>query len=352
MTTKHHTFSPSSLERRSLCSGSWKMERGLPDIESEEATEGTYLHKCVELGTVPEDATAEQQDAVQRCLDFMQVYAPFEKWDKEYRVLVLDGFDELTRGIIDAVVELDDKIVAVDWKFGRNEVESADTNLQVQAYACGLLQSFMKPVEFYIYQPRLNKTTSAFFALTDEEIIVEDIKDIIHDCTSSGMDLQPSEKACMYCKAQKCGVCPACKELVESTEIATIESCSELTTEVLSGYLDQWRIIKKIGSSLENQARERLLKGEKIEGYTLKSRKGSRKCTDSTGVYNTIKNVVSMDEFLECIDVSLAKLEDKFARKQKEANGATLKQAKSELAELINGFVERKADSYQLTKTK
>ena len=45
--TKHHVFSPSTLERREACPASYKLEEGLPSFDTENAKEGTLKHAAI-----------------------------------------------------------------------------------------------------------------------------------------------------------------------------------------------------------------------------------------------------------------------------------------------------------------
>ena len=72
--TYHHDFGPSSLDRMSLCPGSYFMQQGMPREESENADEGTMLHDRVATGDLS-GLTAEQEEMVRTCLDRLEEIA-------------------------------------------------------------------------------------------------------------------------------------------------------------------------------------------------------------------------------------------------------------------------------------
>ena len=347
----HHKFSPSKLKHFELCPGSYRLEAGLPDEESVFAQEGTAMHLAVEHEKILNDFNEEQKDCIQRCIDYLGMIASAgAKWQKETKVSVLDGFDEITCGTMDAICELDDLIVAVDWKFGRSPV-MIDDNLQIMAYSCGLMQRFNKPVEFHIAQPRLNYFKSVRFEVEQVVEITDRIKQIIANCTGKQMILNPSETACKWCKAKE--TCPAVNDMMHNGALSKVEHCSELSTDVIGQYLDEWKVLKKIGASLENQARERLLAGEEIPGWSIRTFQGKRTIKNPQGVYNAIENVVDFEKFMDCVEVKLTPLLDLYARSRREKEmlagvKISLKQAKAELEEAISPYVEQSSDSNKL----
>ena len=79
----HHPFGPSSLERRELCPGSWRLEKDLPPVETKDSIEGTELHKSIAdlisvfmIGKSDSDASNDDLDVnVQKMFDFfLEVY--------------------------------------------------------------------------------------------------------------------------------------------------------------------------------------------------------------------------------------------------------------------------------------
>ena len=349
----HHKYSPSSLAQLASCPGSFRLQQGKEEQTNKYADEGVALHLACEKGIILDEFNEEQKDCIYKCLDYLEMLAPKgSTWEKEGKVSLLDGFDILTEGTADVVSDLDDLVLGVDYKFGRNPVK-VENNLQVQAYSAALMQKYGKPVEFSIAQPRLNYFQSVRFELAELPVIIEKIKTIIENCNKTVMVLNPTEANCRYCLAKN--TCPAVNGIITDGALANIEHCSELSTEVIADLLPKAKAVKKVIASLENQARERLIAGEEIPGWGIKVFHGKQKVVKPQNVYEAISDWVKHEDFMECVDIKITKLLDTYARsrqeKEKEAgHKISLKQLKEELNEAISPFTERDSDSKRLTQ--
>jgi hypothetical protein len=115
--------------------------------------------------------------------------------------------------------------------------------------------------------------------------------------------------------------------------------------------------IKQLTAQVEavkNVARERLIKNEITPdqiGYCLKPRKGARKCSNPTEVYNLISDVVPLDKFMGCVDISIADLETLYGKEAKvKGLYKSQKDAVKAIGEIMNPFIDRKNDSWILEK--
>lgn len=347
----HHPFSPSSLERLAICPGSYKLSLGVQREDNEYSTEGTMLHECVEKNTPNlETLTPEQSDIVQRCISELEKHAPHNSWLKEQHVSVLSDFEILTAGTVDAVLILDEKILALDWKVGFTPVQKAKENMQAKAYAAALMQKYGLPVEFCMFQPRINNISSHTFDIEELDDIISQIKTIIDEAKGQAMLLNPDKKACQYCAAKN--ICPATQKALESTDLAKIEHTSELTTEQIGSYLVHWQTIKRIGTNLENQAKLKLQQGEEINGWFLKPMQGRKEVTDINKVYEIASQFVNLEQFLKCVTISIPELEDFYKRNKKEIEGGKLTDHAKVFTESIAPYIQRKSDYYILTQNK
>lgn len=345
---KHHEFSPSKLEQYYLCPGSKSLSEGLPDDVSEEAKIGTRLHEAVQQ-TRLDGLDAEQEKWVTMCLELLKKLGG--SWEQEVQLyMVDDNFDVTCSGTVDALRYNNKELTIIDWKFGRNPVTKASENLQLRAYAYMALQRFeAKKFTVILFQPPLGVYDSHTY--TAEELSSFPIGfNTIKDRCQNGMELHPSEKACRYCKAMS--ICPAYSKFVgaEINALAKVEHIHDLPAEKVGEWLSKWKLIKKAGDAIEHRAKELLLQNVKIPGWTLKTRVGNRVAVDPQGIYNVVQNVVSLDKFMQCVDVSLSKLDDIYTTEKKAKDGTPKTKGKKELAELIAPFVERKPDQLMLVK--
>ena len=156
----HHRFSPSKLQQMFLCPGSYRMQKNLPEVQTEFSSEGTMLHERVCDGNVA-GLTQEQIELVNLCRDEI-IGLPNPQ--HEILISVIDeDFNEVTYGTADFVSEGSEYVVGIDWKFGMHKVSEVKNNIQMAAYAAGLMLKYNKPVEMRIFQPRLRYKSSHIF---------------------------------------------------------------------------------------------------------------------------------------------------------------------------------------------
>ncbi len=349
MKNEHHPHGGSQLEQQALCSGSYKMQIGLPEDDNEDRKEGILLHKAVEINRV-EGLNTEQTLTVQKCLKKMEEIAPWDEWQKEVRVQLMDeDFDEINFGTVDALIVLEDRVVAWDWKMGRREVPSPKDNMQCKSYVASLMQEYELPVEFGIGQPRMNKFQQHRFEVNSIEPILNSIQSIIVNCNEATFILNPGEYQCAYCKAKT--TCPARLATLNESPLAKIESTSEIESpEKLGEYLANWKNIQKVGKSLENRARQMLMDNIEVPGWCLKSKAGSRTVEDSQRFYESIAEYVPLDEFLKSVTVKIGDVEDKYCRNKKKKDKSTLKNNKEEFGTRVSPYVVQKNKTFTLTK--
>lgn len=346
----HHSFSPSKLKRFKLCPGSYKLSQGVKDESSPAAQEGTAMHMAVETGKILDDFNEEQKDCIQQCINYIpMISGKGAEILLEQKITIMDGFDVLTEGTADLVCVSDDLIVACDWKFGRGAVKVDDNN-QVKAYTAGLMQKYKRPVEFHIGQPRLHYFESMRYDLSELPTLVSEIKSIRENCLSPCMTLIPSDEACKYCLANKANKCPAVNSMIDNTDLATIEHTGELSITQVFQYMDKVPLIESICKRLRFRAKEALIKGHEDSKWGLQSKRGATSVKDAQGAYNKVKDFVSMEAFMGCINVKYTALVDAYAKERKKRDGVTLKQSKEEMAEALAPFIERKSDSSSMVQ--
>lgn len=345
----HHKFSPSKLEQYRLCPGSCELSAGLPDEITEDAQFGTQCHEAIKSGKI-ENLNTEQVGYVEKCNEFLKKLGG--SWELEVQLsYVDDNFEEVLSGTADAVRYNERKLTLVDWKFGRNPVTKCSENLQLMAYAYMASQKFeTDEIGVIIFQPTLNVIDSYIYKPDELNHFPELFSEIKRNC-ENGLQLIPSEKACRYCKAKN--ICPAYKKFIEKNinALTLVEHAHELPAEKIGEWLDKWKMIKTFGDRLEHRAKEMLLQNIQIPGWGLKTRAGSRTVTNPQGVFEKVSDIIDVNEFMNCVDISLSKLEDIYATKMKEKENMPKTKAKKELTEKIAEFVERKQDQIILTKT-
>lgn len=260
MPEKHAVLSPSSAERWMTCAGAPAMEHGQPDSTSKYAAEGTLGHAAAaELlrgGEAPAVGSVHTVDGhqVEYSDDLDRAVRAYVRYVEERVQYHLDADasvmleveqavpighvtgEEGAEGTADAVIMAeyrDGRCVmdVIDAKFGRGVVVNAGSNPQTRLYAEGAREKFslvFEPNELYthIAQPRVEGGFSREGFDADElarwvesvrpkardALVLYDARD---DRARIEKNLNPSDKACRFCKAA--GVCPKLREVALST---------------------------------------------------------------------------------------------------------------------------------------
>lgn len=359
----HHPFGPSSLNRRMLCPGSYRMEDGLPETESEEANEGTRLH-AVMAGADPGDwMDGEQQELIEWAGDKVRELDIIPGTERrEERLVLMDGRKVLSFGSPDlygmqsAYALAPPTPLVVDYKFGRGDVPEPAENIQMADYSAMVMRKLRESACLaVIIQPRLRRMDSYLY--TDMPGIVATIRKIRAASEAEDAPLVPGEEQCKYCRAKL--VCPAlqakCKALAERAPADVIPYAAPAQ---LAEMYDRWKLAERFGKALKTRIREVCEAEGECAGLYLKPKAGDRSITDPEGAFGLLSGALTADEFLACSAVSVSQLEAKYAAKygertesgrMKPGEGLRLKR---QLADLLGDCVTAGKPSFVLTKKK
>lgn len=342
----HHVFSPSRLHRLALCPSSWRVAAGQPDEASPEASEGAMLHaqvvEAIHGRPLSPDHTAEQCELVAACAGHVaaSVAAGYQV-ETEVPLRLLDDFEVMTAGTADVILRKDgeplrEPLRLLDWKFGRSPVAAPESNWQLMAYAVMAAQRYdVENVKLAVFQPRVSRSLEwrAFDAGELDRAHLR-IRAAVQRAGAEAWTLLPGDEQCRYCPGR--AVCPAARERLEIVPAATLPLDRP---DVLGALLDRARTVKQQAAAIEEAIRDHLVKGGAVAGYMLRTTKGKRKVEDANLAFERMQAHVSRDAFLRCVSVSVADLEDLYARSRKEKDGVTLKAAKQEFSETMDGVV-------------
>jgi hypothetical protein len=292
------------------------MERGMPDVSSEFAEEGTAAHlfaarllemnddaygwDVVRLGDRRIQVTEDFADAVMRYVTAIREQAAIAQHIGIEIAVPIDhitGEDGAT-GTADALLVVGDELQVHDLKFGRGVEVTAQDNMQLAMYGLGALQMLapvfdIKTVRMVIHQPRL-------FAVSEWVLPVEALeevglrlseaankaaalltasRDMVESC------LTPDVKACRFCKAK--ATCPALRNEVEAA-FSVEPKNAEL--ETLNQAMNKVELAEIWAKAVRGEVERRLLDGATFADWKLvEGRKGARQWADETEAEAALK---------------------------------------------------------------
>lgn len=362
--TAHSSFGPSSLKRRELCPGSYKLEKDLPEPEkSDSAIEGTLHHDEVAnmiLDFVEDRAVREFSEEAKMAFNyFWSIVSQYGKEGlqilPEYRMSYKYCGIEQFFGTADVVIVVSDKVIIADWKFGRREVDPAEENTQGAAYALMAMQEFKKEIaEVHFFNPVIHQTTSTTF--TDKQQIASYIMSVIAIAQEENAPVIPSEDACRYCKAFYHGTCPAIAKTAEITvakaeEVVPLPALSVLSVDDLCAMKDKCDLIAKLSDRVDAELKRRCEENGSCGQWSIKETSGGREITDIANAFTA--SGMDSNSFLSCCTASVSKLEKLFAKSGKDAGTfKTEKDGKAEFNSLLADYIQQKPNKKSLVRGK
>lgn len=366
----HHIFSPSQLNSLEAC----PCYEGVQN-ENSAAFFGTLQHTATESLTDDPRLSDGQAFAVAECITYAEsraaeypncrvlreLYMPV---DETAYVVEIDGKNQLvettTGGFADVVIVSEDETEAevLDYKFGRNAVAPARTNLQGIAYLLGVFRLFptMKRITVRFILPHLDQTSEHTFASEEFADLMLRVKVVVNRAraareTKDFSTARPNVGACMFCA--NIGRCPAVADL--ALKIGKKFASAQIPDEVSPTLILDPRqvelgirladIVKTWADAFRRQSTERAICDETFipAGYILVQSPGRTKILDEPGVENIARRFLPTEYHaaLEKLrEVPITKIDDLISlvskRGEKESSVARFREALIEA-----GVVER-----------
>lgn len=245
--SSHTVASPSALHRLMRCPGSAVLCKSVPEKSSSYAEEGTLFHSVMEyilkskLGeqvtnkwirmyietystiALEKEAIDEMVDCVQDAVEWFNLnFVNASQIIAETRLPMY--YSDKDFGTADVIVLFDDRLVIVDWKYGKGVDVSPNNNPQLISYAVSALKYLssqhidirkFKEVETIIYQPRIyTGDTVKSYKYTMQELvqqskIIKEAVDKVYALYSKSVNskivkenLSASDEACKFCPAK------------------------------------------------------------------------------------------------------------------------------------------------------
>ena len=245
--SSHTVASPSALHRLMRCPGSAVLCKSVPEQTSKYAEEGTLFHAIMEhilktkLGeqvtnkwvrmyietystiVLEKEAIDEMVDCVQGANEWFNLnFVNANQIIAETRLPMY--YSDKDYGTSDVIVLFDDRLVIVDWKYGKGVDVSPNNNPQLISYAVSALKYLssqhidirkFKEIETIIYQPRIyTGETVKSYKYTMQELvqqskIIKEAVDKVYALYSKSANskivkenLSASDEACKFCPAK------------------------------------------------------------------------------------------------------------------------------------------------------
>lgn len=310
---KHSEISPSKLKNLEICPG-WAQDK--TQEEHVITARGTACHLALETGDGSKLTEPEDLEAVEKCKAWETANLAGQETLKEVKLDVYRGI----WGFADRVTFDGPTATLVDYKFGFNRQEDAETNPAAQAYAWGIFQQWLQvdTVEVYYLYPRLDEISHAVFTRKNIPIIELRIATIVARAKGRKKQLNPAVDNCLYCGNK--AVCPALHALAlpiatryaqkkEMALPAEYDPAAITDPVAMSKAKAMAYVLGKWCESVDFHALKlREESGVEIPGYEYRTRTGRKKITNSLEAWKIAENYVSQDQFLAACDVSVKQL--------------------------------------------
>lgn len=246
-----------------------------------------FLGKELLGGVVDKEMVVNVQEYVDYVLSFETADTKlFTEQKVNFSNYVPKGFGTLDSAVMDYA----NKVCHIfDLKYGRGTPVEAFENKQGMLYALGFLNDWealfdIKDFVIHIVQPR-NPIGTTYY-----EISVKDLKAFGAKATeraslamSKDAPRLPGESQCKFCKAK--GDCPALATFVQNTlandfQDLTVEKAEGLSDTQKRNILENSKLIESFIDAVKDSVYQKMIEGESFEGFKLVEGRSVSKWTD------------------------------------------------------------------------
>ena len=356
----HSKISPSRLKSLEICPSyaDDPHARVHPDT-----AEGTLCHEALDTGDDSHLTTDEQRAWVMMCREYTgeleRDHYPHPL--REQRLEVTEGI----WGFADLIMlSADEKSGAlIDYKFGANSQEDAETNPAAQAYALGMFKRWptLESVDVHYLYPRRDEINRAEYHRSQMPKLELRVSTII--ARANG---QPERFAhpdvCQWCGNKP--TCPALhKEMLpialryaqaKGLALPPIPDFSLVKDpQTWSRLMGLAPVFEAVADSIKRHAIEfRQQSGTEIPGYEMRQRTGRKTVNNALIAWEVAKQEgLTQQEFLSAVDISAKRLAD--AAGEKAPRGQKAKKIAEFKGKLRDtGCLEIGADAFYLARSK
>ncbi len=301
----HSDMGPSSLERRMLCPGSYRMELGIASQDNVYSERGTFLHgitASVLSGamTLAEglDKAGDDSDSVMTCINYVEKLKdkmPHLKVLVETRLDLTSIHPAIGFGTADIIL-LEPFMMAhlIDLKFTYKDPPPARENPQTATYAVGVMDAYnVQSVQTHLVLAHFGRASDYIFASHELEDVRLRMRAVAECASMPWAPLRPSIKACTYCKAVM--TCPEAL-LCGKDGIVNAEKAEALSSNEAGNLLRTLAPVDTLLKALRAKLYMALNNGQAVEGWQLELGKTTRGWSESVNVDQLVALAKELDK--------------------------------------------------------
>ena len=313
---QHALLSASGAHRWMTCTPSARLEENFPSRQTQYTLEGTLAHALAELKlrkTYEAMSTKKYNGELKKIKELelykpemdthTDTYAEFIKsimytskapyinieYKTDFSKYVPEGF-----GTTDCVIIEGETLHVIDFKYGQGVPVSAENNPQMMLYALGIHEANsiiynINKIKLSIVQPRLDSISE--WEISAEDLLKwgeEVVKQKAEEAFAGIGEFVPGEH-CRFCKAK--GQCKARAEInMQAVEIRKTTDSKLLSNEEIGIILKECADVEDWLKDMKEIALNKILEGEKIEGWKVVEGRSNRVITDIDEAFEKLKN--------------------------------------------------------------
>lgn len=340
---QHALLSASGAHRWLNCTPSARLEENFENKQTVYTQEGTLAHELAELKlrktyetmstrkynlelkkikenelykSEMDSHTDTYADYIKQIMYTSKAPCIFIEYKTDYSKYAKEGF-----GTTDCVIIEGDTLHVIDFKYGQGVAVSAENNPQMMLYALGIYEANsiiydIKNIVLAIIQPRLDsisewKISTADLIKWGNEVVIPKAEDAF-----AGIGKFMPGEYCRFCKAK--GECRARAEAnLQAVEIRKTVDSNLLNNDEIGVVLKQCLDVEDWLKDLRETALNKILNGEKIEGWKAVEGRSNRTITNVDKAFKILEDE-GFDEAVlyERKPISLTELEKLVGKKK------------------------------------
>lgn len=341
--------SASAADRLAHCPGSWRMEKGQPQLAryAALADTGTKIHKLLAGDESVDARPSERETAAQMAL---ARDALISKWrgalgesgeltiTKETREFLRASLVPVTSGQWDFLARCGAHALIGDYKTGWQDLPMTGHNLQLRVYALIAFGNWpeLESVSVAIIRPGDEDPFFHTYRVADLEAAWFWWASVLRMVFSESPPLV-SGSHCQFCKAQF--TCPARIAAVaehEARAVGAVAAWESLSVQERADLYLRAKNVKQIAESIMDRTREDLESGIELPGLVIGKGRAKVEIEDSQAAYaRAVSAGLTHEQIMATVSMSFAQLRDALRK----AKGWKVKEAGDNAKALLSGLV-------------